>query len=175
MPASWRLIRKGFPRAGGNRQDLAYQIAFVRVFGQRSRQEPMKTEWSGFSKALRKDSIGTVLLMAQVHGCLRDERVNVHFYTNCGWYPGIDPHMSEITFGNGGHQTQHRSIQEMKITATKATNKQTTAVTAAFSLRSLSSFLSISGSTPTIRKEQCKPGASKTVLARQVRRSSTRR
>ncbi|MCY3877034.1 MAG: hypothetical protein OXF88_22425 [Rhodobacteraceae bacterium] len=63
MPASRRLIGKGFPWAGERQSagDLAYQIAFVRVFGQRSRQEPMKTEWSGFSKALRKDSIGAVL------------------------------------------------------------------------------------------------------------------
>ena len=81
--------QKGVSQGRGNRQDLAYQIAFVRVFGQRSRQEPMKTEWSGFSKALRKDSIGTVLLMAQVHGCLRDERVNVHFYTNCVGTPSL--------------------------------------------------------------------------------------
>ena len=33
---------------------LGVPDCLVRVLGQRSRQEPMKTKWSGFSKALRK-------------------------------------------------------------------------------------------------------------------------
>lgn len=108
MLASWRLISKGFPRAGGNRQDLAYRIAFMRVFGQRSRQESMKTEWSGFSKALRKDSIGTVLLIAQVHGCLRNERVNVHFYTNC---VGTPKSAGSRRSGSAGHRSCSRDTR----------------------------------------------------------------